>query len=55
MEDINVSFVSSGGGSDPYLLHLRPDEEVQLPAKTPHLQAHLLWTQLDRHQRSLHL
>lgn len=38
-----------------YLLHLCPDEQVQLPAETQHLQANLLWTQVDGHQRSLHL
>ena len=39
----------------PYLLHLCPDEEIQLPTETQHLQAHLLRTQPDRHQRSPHL
>lgn len=38
-----------------HLLHLRPDQEVQLPAKTQHLQADLLWAEVDGHQRSLHL
>lgn len=48
--------LSFTGGSDaPYLLHLCPDEEVELAAETQHLQAHLLWTQLNRHKRSLHL
>lgn len=45
-----VCFVSPS-----HLLHLRPDEEVQLPAETQHLQADLLWTEVDWHQRSLHL
>lgn len=41
--------------SPSHLLHLRPDEEVQLPAETQHLQADLLRTEVDGHQRSLHL
>lgn len=38
-----------------YLLHLCPDEEVQLSTETQHLQAHLLRTQLDRHKWSLQM
>lgn len=38
-----------------YLLHLCPDEEVQLPTETQHLQPHLLRAQLDRHKWSLQM
>lgn len=38
-----------------YLLHLCPDEEVQLSTETQHLQAHLLRTQLNRHKWSLQM